>query len=223
MGTEPAIQVVPNQTDTTHRKHQGRSRIRVTNRSQIKLTHSHALIALQEDSPETALPLLEASATRTSLPRLRVISGVLSAAALAQRGLPEAAAARLAAEWRESPAPRLFRFALRFLDSDSFESLSRASRGVDLLDLGEVLVASASDPRPRGADPVLSPTEREIVALLGRGLSNAEIAEARSVSPNTVRTQLRMLYRKLGAANRSEAVAATTRLVPLDASSGEIG
>ena len=38
MGTEPAIQVVPNQTDTTHRKHQGWSRIRVTNRSQIRLT-----------------------------------------------------------------------------------------------------------------------------------------------------------------------------------------
>ena len=40
MGTRPAIQVVPNQTDTTHRKHHGWSRIRVTRRSQTKLTHS---------------------------------------------------------------------------------------------------------------------------------------------------------------------------------------
>ena len=40
MGTRPAIQVVPKQTDTTHRKHQGWSPFRVTRRSQIKLTHS---------------------------------------------------------------------------------------------------------------------------------------------------------------------------------------
>jgi DNA-binding NarL/FixJ family response regulator len=47
----------------------------------------------------------------------------------------------------------------------------------------------------------------EVLRLLPRGLSNAEIAEALFVSPRTVQTHLTNLYGKLGVGGRAEAVA----------------
>lgn len=57
----------------------------------------------------------------------------------------------------------------------------------------------------------LTPREREIVELLLRGHSNAQIAEACGTQPLTVRNQLVSIYRKLGAATRAEAVAIVLR------------
>jgi len=52
----------------------------------------------------------------------------------------------------------------------------------------------------------LTSREREIVALLGQGMSGAEIATHLVVSPETVRTHIRNAMRKLGATTRSQAV-----------------
>jgi len=52
----------------------------------------------------------------------------------------------------------------------------------------------------------LTPAERRVLVLLPTHLSEGRIAEELSVSPNTVKTHLRGVYRKLGAANRAEAV-----------------
>ena len=52
----------------------------------------------------------------------------------------------------------------------------------------------------------LSPREREILKLLARGLSNADVARALSVSRATVRTHLEHIYEKLEVSNRTEAV-----------------
>lgn len=52
----------------------------------------------------------------------------------------------------------------------------------------------------------LTVAEVEILGLLARGLSNKEIAEHRISSPNTVRTQLDSIYRKIGVNSRSEAI-----------------
>jgi DNA-binding NarL/FixJ family response regulator len=52
----------------------------------------------------------------------------------------------------------------------------------------------------------LSPREREILKLIARGLSNAEVARALSVSRATVRTHLEHIYEKLEVSNRTEAV-----------------
>jgi ATP/maltotriose-dependent transcriptional regulator MalT len=54
----------------------------------------------------------------------------------------------------------------------------------------------------------LSARERKVLRLLAAGLSNAEIAAELVVSINTVRTQARSIYRKLGVKNRHEAVSA---------------
>ncbi|MGB1090904.1 MAG: response regulator [Oceanobacter sp.] len=51
-------------------------------------------------------------------------------------------------------------------------------------------------------------TERQlaILALLQDGLSNSDIAERLFVSPNTVKTHLRLIFEKLGVNNRVECV-----------------
>jgi DNA-binding CsgD family transcriptional regulator len=53
----------------------------------------------------------------------------------------------------------------------------------------------------------LTPRERQILAHLRLGHTNAQIASALGSSANTVRNQLRAVFRKLGAASRAEAVA----------------
>ncbi|MBV8950933.1 MAG: response regulator transcription factor [Actinobacteria bacterium] len=58
-----------------------------------------------------------------------------------------------------------------------------------------------------GRNDGLTERESEILALLPTGKTNAEIAEHLYVSVNTVKTQLRSLFAKLGVRNRVEAVA----------------
>jgi DNA-binding NarL/FixJ family response regulator len=52
----------------------------------------------------------------------------------------------------------------------------------------------------------LSPREREVLNLLARGFSNAEIGELLTISRLTVGTHVKNLYRKLEVNSRSEAV-----------------
>jgi LuxR family maltose regulon positive regulatory protein len=53
---------------------------------------------------------------------------------------------------------------------------------------------------------VLTPKEREILELLGRNLSNKEIALAMSVGEETVKWHLKNLFDKLDASSRKHAV-----------------
>ncbi len=59
---------------------------------------------------------------------------------------------------------------------------------------------------------VLSEREVEVLRLLASGASNTEMAQALVVSTNTVRTHLRHIYDKLGASNRTQAVARAREL-----------
>ncbi len=60
--------------------------------------------------------------------------------------------------------------------------------------------------QPERTVPDLSELERRLLALLAEGRSNEQIARALNVSPNTVKYYLKNLFRKLGVANRTEAV-----------------
>jgi DNA-binding NarL/FixJ family response regulator len=67
-------------------------------------------------------------------------------------------------------------------------------------------------PTPRAMDANATPptlTERELQVLAGmsRGQSNAEIGRELFLSEDTVKTHARRLFRKLGAADRAQAVA----------------
>ena len=65
-------------------------------------------------------------------------------------------------------------------------------------------------PAPGRTDPsalaVLTDREREVMALVARGLSNAELAERIHVSPATAKTHVGHLLTKLGARDRAQLV-----------------
>jgi DNA-binding NarL/FixJ family response regulator len=78
---------------------------------------------------------------------------------------------------------------------------------------GEVVI---SDPPPRagaalgldwpGRGEGLTDRESEILALITQGRSNAEVARLTYLSPNTVKSYIRNVYRKIGAGSRTQAV-----------------
>lgn len=81
-----------------------------------------------------------------------------------------------------------------------------------VLDVRLSPAAAASDPE------ALTAREREMLALLARGLPDKLIARELDLSPGTVRTYNTILYRKLGARSRNEAIehARQRGLLPVD-------
>lgn len=64
-----------------------------------------------------------------------------------------------------------------------------------------------ADDRPQ----TLSPREREVLGLLGAGLSIPAIAAAMYLSPSTAKTYVARLYEKLGASNRAQVLMTALR------------
>ena len=62
-------------------------------------------------------------------------------------------------------------------------------------------------PTASGGMPVLTERELQVLRGMGRGRSNAEIGKELYLSEDTVKTHARRLFRKLGAADRAQAVA----------------
>ena len=61
--------------------------------------------------------------------------------------------------------------------------------------------------------PVLTPRQQEILSFVKRGLTNQDISKALSISADAVKQHLGAICRKLGAANRTEAVARAMSLL----------
>lgn len=58
----------------------------------------------------------------------------------------------------------------------------------------------------RGPAEVLTPRELEVLQLTSRGMTNAQVAERLGVTVHAIKFHLAAIYRKLGVANRTEAV-----------------
>lgn len=71
--------------------------------------------------------------------------------------------------------------------------------------LGQIRPSPVEAPPPPMASP-LSEREYEVLNLLSRGFSNAECAEILTVSPNTIGTHVKNIYRKLEVNSRAEAL-----------------
>ena len=74
---------------------------------------------------------------------------------------------------------------------------------------GELAVSDAvrSAYEARKSERGLTEREKEILVLVSKGCSNAEIGDILHLSPNTVKNHLKNLFEALGAADRAEAVA----------------
>lgn len=78
--------------------------------------------------------------------------------------------------------------------------------------LDRVLAANASESSALGSvdsdwSETLTEREREVLHLLAEGLTNAEISARHYVSPETTKSHVKTLMRKMGASNRARAAA----------------
>ena len=84
---------------------------------------------------------------------------------------------------------------------------------IEAVHAGEEVI---SDPPPRSRSAIgldwpgraegLTDRESEILALITQGKSNADVARLTFLSPNTVKSYIRSVYRKIGAGSRTQAV-----------------
>ncbi len=107
--------------------------------------------------------------------------------------------------------------AARRLGVDGYLSKALPARqlveALEAVHAGEVVI---SDPAGRvrsapglnwpGREEGLTDRESEILALITQGRSNAEVCALTFLSPNTVKSYIRGLYRKIGVSSRTQAV-----------------
>jgi DNA-binding NarL/FixJ family response regulator len=145
-------------------------------------------------------------------------------------------ATRRILENRSDGAPRILMLTTFDLDEYVYEALRAGASGFLLKDApadelvhavrvvaaGDALVAPSvmrrliadfiRQPRTAKDEPValhaLTPREREVLTLVARGLSNAEISATLVVAPQTTKTHIGRILRKLQLRDRAQAVVA---------------
>jgi two-component system nitrate/nitrite response regulator NarL len=83
------------------------------------------------------------------------------------------------------------------------DAVSKGERWIDAPVLERWREATARGPAVRPLDG-LTPRERQLAEMVGRGLRNREIGEALGISEGSVKVFLHRIYRKVGIATRTE-------------------
>ncbi len=85
-------------------------------------------------------------------------------------------------------------------------------RGLVVTEHGFTSLRPAPEPRPAATAEAFTPREREVLALLARGLSNRDIADALEISGHTAKFHVNSILHKLGVERRTEAVIRAARI-----------
>lgn len=91
---------------------------------------------------------------------------------------------------------------------------AHAGRGTLSPEAAQALVRAATKPPAPGQD--LTERERDVLALMIKGLNNTEIAEKLVVSPSTIKSHVSHILAKLDVSSRTEAVALAVQHEILD-------
>jgi len=168
-----------------------------------------ARLALAADRTSDALRSLRDIAGRRQTSRTRIEALTIEAAIGLRFGhgrRTDALIEQLVSVMRASGQ----RLALRLLPQADLDAVLIALRRAGAADLADAVTApSVIDEVDR---PSLTPREMAVLRVLARTASVSDIATELFVSTNTVKSQLRSVYRKLGARNRDEALAAAIHL-----------
>ncbi|SMG14736.1 LuxR C-terminal-related transcriptional regulator [Agreia pratensis] len=163
-----------------------------------------ARISLARGNPDETLELLERHPHGTDqTPRVEAEMLVLRAAALVATGRDEGSAATL----------RAARFLRHSRQALAFALIPAEHQRSMLTEMSSIEPSLGDAPSLIPLAPTRIPlTSREeaVAEQLVRFSSASDIAAALVVSPNTVKSQLRSLYRKLGVSNRADAIAAVS-------------
>jgi LuxR family maltose regulon positive regulatory protein len=184
----------------------------------VEVRNAHALIALISGEPTAALEHLR-EAMESQVPAIHDSVLIESNILLAQahHSLGNDVDSHNAIEMGLALAERdrmIFPFAM----ADARELLERHPRQTTahtalLLDILDIIGGSSRRPAP-AVVPLneLSSRELRVLGFLPTNLSRPDIARELRVSVNTVNTHMRNIFLKLGAANRTEAVAIARQL-----------
>ena len=171
-----------------------------------------ALAAIREHRPQVALldyrmPGLDgaqvaAAVQRDELPTRVLLISAHDESAIVYRALQDGAAGFLSKESSRSELVRAV------LDCAKGRDVVAPSLAAGLV--GEIRRRA----EPEG--PVLSPREREVLALIASGSSIPSMAKELFLAPSTVKTHVQRLYEKLGVNDRAAAVAEAMRRQLID-------
>ncbi|MGP4055846.1 response regulator [Mycobacterium sp. 4D054] len=171
-----------------------------------------ALAAIREHRPEVALldyrmPGMDGAEVAAAVVRDRLVTRVLllsahDESAIVYRALQDGAAGFLPKESTRS---------------ELVNAVLDCAEGRDVV--APALTAGLAGEIRRRAEPdgpVLSPREREVLALIAAGSSIPAMAKELFLAPSTVKTHVQRLYEKLGVSDRAAAVAEAMRRKLLD-------
>jgi LuxR family maltose regulon positive regulatory protein len=179
-----------------------------------EICNAWAVIHLAENCPKDALVAVQAVLARTA-PVIHDFT-VVEAHLLAARAQLELGDHRAARDATESAlalaeADRLVLPFAMTASGDLLRTIPRhetthAALLIDILDVLQGAPVTTKDVPPSLPTERLSPSELRVLRYLPTNLSRPQIAGELSVSVNTVNTQLRSIYSKLQAGDRSSAV-----------------